>query len=34
MKMAFLTIADIEGKIQISIKIDMVGIEKYEFFKI
>src|SRR5574344_2273906 len=32
-KMAFLTIQDIEGRIQISIKIDVVGEEKYEFFK-
>ena len=32
-KMAFLTIGDIEGKIQISIKIDCVGEEKYAFFK-
>ncbi|MDD3187616.1 MAG: lysine--tRNA ligase [Bacilli bacterium] len=32
-KMAFLTIQDLEGKIQVSIKIDMVGEEKYDFFK-
>ncbi|MCI8394223.1 MAG: lysine--tRNA ligase [Bacilli bacterium] len=32
-KMAFLTIGDIKGKIQISIKIDCVGEEKYAFFK-
>ena len=32
-KMSFLTIQDIKGKIQISIKIDMVGEEAYEFFK-
>ncbi len=32
-KMAFLTIGDIEGRIQISIKIDCVGEEKYAFFK-
>lgn len=32
-KMSFLTIRDIEGKIQLSIKIDMVGEEKYKFFK-
>ena len=32
-KMSFLTIRDIEGKIQLSIKIDMVGEEKYAFFK-
>ena len=32
-KMSFVTIRDIEGKIQLSIKIDMVGEEKYKFFK-
>ena len=32
-KMSFLTIQDINGKIQISIKIDMVGEEAYNFFK-
>lgn len=32
-KMSFLTIGDIEGRIQISIKIDMVGEEKYQEFK-
>lgn len=32
-KMAFLTIGDIEGKIQISIKIDVVGEERYTFLK-
>lgn len=32
-KMSFLTIRDIEGAIQISIKVDMVGEEKYQFFK-
>ena len=32
-KMSFLTIRDIEGKIQLSIKVDMVGEEKYKFFK-
>lgn len=32
-KMSFLTIRDIEGKVQLSIKIDMVGEEKYKFFK-
>lgn len=32
-KMAFLTIGDIKGKIQISIKIDCVGEENYAFFK-
>ena len=30
-KMSFLTIRDIEDKIQLSIKIDMVGEEKYKF---
>ena len=32
-KMSFLTIRDIEGKIQLSIKVDIVGEEKYQFFK-
>lgn len=32
-KMAFLTIGDIKGRIQISIKIDCVGEEKYALFK-
>src|SRR5574344_834817 len=32
-KMAFVTIQDIEGHIQLSIKIDMVGEDKYQFFK-
>lgn len=32
-KMSFLTIRDIEGKIQLSIKIDMVGEDQYQFFK-
>ena len=32
-KMSFLSIRDIEGKIQLSIKIDVVGEEKYKFFK-
>ncbi len=32
-KLSFLTIQDIEGKIQLSIKVDVVGEEKYEFFK-
>jgi len=32
-KMSFLTIRDIEGKIQLSIKVDKVGEEKYQFFK-
>lgn len=32
-KMSFLTIGDIEGKIQISVKLDMVGEESYKEFK-
>ncbi|MDD3241252.1 MAG: lysine--tRNA ligase [Bacilli bacterium] len=32
-KMSFLTIRDVKGSIQISIKVDVVGEEKYEFFK-
>ncbi len=32
-KLSFLKIRDIEGEIQLSIKIDLVGPEKYEFFK-
>jgi lysyl-tRNA synthetase class 2 len=32
-KLSFLTIRDVSGYIQLSIKIDMVGEEKYEFFK-
>lgn len=32
-KLSFLTIQDIEGRIQASIKIDMVGEEQYEYFK-
>ena len=32
-KLSFLTIRDIEGQIQISIKIDLVGEEKYKQFK-
>lgn len=32
-KMSFLTIGDIKGKIQISVKLDMVGEEKYQEFK-
>ncbi|MBQ8472321.1 MAG: lysine--tRNA ligase [Bacilli bacterium] len=32
-KMSFLKIRDLEGDLQISIKIDLVGDEKYEFFK-
>ena len=32
-KISFLTIRDIEGKIQLSIKVDIVGEEKYQFFK-
>lgn len=32
-KLSFLTIRDIEGSIQLSIKVDMVGEENYKFFK-
>ena len=32
-KLSFLTIRDIEGDIQLSIKIDVVGEERYNFFK-
>jgi len=32
-KLSFLKIRDIEGEIQVSIKIDLVGEENYEFFK-
>lgn len=32
-KLSFLTIRDISGSIQLSIKVDKVGEEKYEFFK-
>lgn len=32
-KLSFLTIADINGKIQIAVKKDVVGEEAYEFFK-
>jgi len=32
-KMSFLTIGDLEGKIQVSIKIDMVGEDAYQHFK-
>ena len=32
-KMSFLTIRDIKGKIQLSIKVDMVGEDNYNFFK-
>ncbi len=32
-KLSFLTIKDIEGTIQISIKVDIVGEENYNFFK-
>ena len=32
-KLSFLTIGDIEGKIQVSIKVDCVGEESYQFFK-
>ena len=32
-KMSFLTIGDIEGRIQVSVKIDMIGEEAYQDFK-
>ena len=32
-KLSFLKLRDIEGEIQVSIKIDLVGENKYEFFK-
>ncbi len=32
-KMSFLKLRDIEGELQVSVKIDLVGEEKYEFFK-
>ncbi|MBQ9182076.1 MAG: lysine--tRNA ligase [Bacilli bacterium] len=32
-KLSFINIRDVEGSIQVSIKIDMVGEEKYKFFK-
>ena len=32
-KMSFLTIGDIHGKIQISVKMDMIGEEAYQEFK-
>ena len=32
-KLSFLTIRDVEGQIQISIKVDVVGEENYQFFK-
>ncbi len=32
-KMSFLTIRDIKGSLQLSIKLDLVGEEKYAFFK-
>ena len=32
-KMSFLTIGDINGKIQVSVKVDMIGEEKYQDFK-
>ena len=32
-KLSFLRLRDLEGSLQISIKIDLVGEEKYEFFK-
>ena len=32
-KLSFLKLRDLEGEIQVSIKIDLVGEEKYQFFK-
>ena len=32
-KLSFLRIRDLEGSLQVSIKIDLVGEEKYDFFK-
>ncbi len=32
-KMSFITIGDIQGKIQVSIKVDMIGEENYQEFK-
>lgn len=32
-KMSFITIGDIEGKLQVSLKLDLLGEEKYNFFK-
>ena len=32
-KLSFITIGDIEGKIQVSIKVDSVGEKSYEYFK-
>ena len=32
-KMSFLTIGDIEGRIQVSVKMDMIGEESYQEFK-
>ena len=32
-KLSFLRIRDLEGSLQVSIKIDLVGEEKYQFFK-
>lgn len=32
-KLSFLRLRDLEGSLQVSIKIDLVGEEKYEFFK-
>ena len=32
-KLSFLKLRDLEGELQVSIKIDLVGEEKYEFFK-
>lgn len=32
-KLSFLTVSDVEGRMQVSIKLDSVGEEKYKFFK-
>ena len=32
-KLSFLRLRDLEGSLQVSIKIDLVGEEKYDFFK-
>ena len=32
-KLSFIKIRDIEGELQVSIKVDSVGQEKYDFFK-
>ena len=32
-KMSFITIGDVEGRLQLSFKLDTLGEEKYNFFK-